>query len=234
MNSDRPILRVEGLTKIFETEFGKISLFNGLCAEVAEGEFAAITGPTGVGKTTLVNIIAGLEKPTQGSVSLLERDVTTMDDDSLTEFRGQSMGVVFQGSRLLANVNVFQNIELPLVIQGVDESERKRRTQEVVDFFGLTQKSSVGPATLSVGERRKVAIARALVTEPTLLLMDEPTGGLDSSAVNILTPLLRGIHYLHKGTILMATNSLNVARMASREIPIMRPRFLVTCQLQEA
>lgn len=234
MNSDRPILRVEGLTKLFETESGKISLFNGLCAEVAEGEFAAITGPTGVGKTTLVNIIAGLEKPTQGSVSLLGRDVTTMDDDSLTEFRGQSMGVVFQGSQLLANVNVFQNIELPLVIQGVDESERKRRTQEVVDFFGLTQKSSVGPATLSVGERRKVAIARALVTEPTLLLMDEPTGGLDSSAVNILTPLLRGIHYLHKGTILMATNSLNVARMASREIPIMRPRFLVTCQLQEA
>lgn len=231
MNSDRPILRVERLTKIFETDFGKISLFNGLCAEVAEGEFAAITGPTGVGKTTLVNIIAGLEKPTQGSVSLLGKDVTTMDDDSLTEFRGQSMGVVFQGSQLLTNVNVFQNIELPLVIQGIDESERKRRTQEVVDFFGLTQKSSVGPATLSVGERRKVAIARALVTEPTLLLMDEPTGGLDSSAVNILTPLLRGIHYLHKGTILMATNSLSVARIASREIPIMRPRFLMTCQL---
>jgi len=230
-SDDKPILRFDRLTKIFETDSGRICLFNSLCAEVVEGEFAAVTGPTGVGKTTLVNIIAGLEKPTQGSVTVLGKDVTKMDDDSLTELRGRNMGVVFQGSQLLANLNVFQNIELPLVIQRTDESERKRRTQEIIDFFALTQKSSAYPATLSVGERRKVAIARALVTEPTLLLMDEPTGGLDTPAVNILTPLLRGIHYLHKGTILMATNSLTLARIASREIPIMRPRILMTCQL---
>jgi len=231
MTSNEPILKVERLTKIFETDSGRISLFNGLCAEIVEGEFTAITGATGVGKTTLVNIIAGLERPSQGTVTVLGKDVTAMDDDSLTEFRGRNMGMVFQGSQLLANLNVFQNIELPLVIQGTDESERKRRTQEISEFFGLTRKASVYPVSLSVGERRKVAIARALVTEPTLLLMDEPTGGLDTSTVNILTPLLRGIHYLHKGTILMATNSFNVARIASREIPIMRPRLLMTCQL---
>jgi len=231
MSNDKPILMIERLTKIFETDSGRICLFNDLCAEIVEGEFAAVTGPTGVGKTTLVNIIAGLEKPTRGSVTVLGRDVTAMDDDSLTEFRGQSIGVVFQGSQLLASLNVFQNIELPLVIQKVDEAERKRRTQEIIDFLGLAEKPSAYPAALSVGERRKVAIARALVTEPPLLLMDEPTGGLDTAAINILTPLLRGIHYLHKGTIVMATNSLTLARMASREIPIMRPRFLMTCRL---
>jgi len=231
MSNDKPVVTIERLTKIFETESGRICLFNDLCTDVVEGEFAAVTGPTGVGKTTLVNIVAGLEKPTHGSVTVLGKDVTAMDDDSLTEFRGQKMGVVFQGSQLLANLNVFRNIELPLVIQKADETDRKRKTQEIIDFFGLGEKSSAYPAALSVGERRKVAIARALVTEPPLLLMDEPTGGLDTSAVNILTPLLRGIHYLHKGTILMATNSLTLARMASREIPIMRPRFLMTCRL---
>jgi len=231
MSRDKPVVTIERLTKIFETESGRICLFNDLCTEVVEGEFAAVTGPTGVGKTTLVNIVAGLEKPTHGSVTVLGKDVTEMDDDSLTEFRGQKMGVVFQGSQLLANLNVFRNIELPLVIQKADETDRKHKTQEIIDFFGLGEKSSAYPAALSVGERRKVAIARALVTEPPLLLMDEPTGGLDTSAVNILTPLLRGIHYLHKGTILMATNSLTLARMASREIPIMRPRFLMTCRL---
>lgn len=231
MTDSKPILRVEGLTKIFETDAGRVSLFNGLCAEILEGEFVAITGATGVGKTTLLNIVAGLERPSQGTVIVLEKDLTTMGDDDLTELRRQRMGMVFQGSHLLANLNTFQNIELPLVIRGVSESERKRRTKEISDFFGLTHRASAHPESLSVGERRKVAIARALVTEPALLLLDEPTGGLDTAAVNILTPLLRGIHFLHKGTILMATNSLGVARIASREIPIMRPKLLMTCQL---
>lgn len=231
MIDGQPIVKVDGLTKVFDTESGTVSLFNGLCTEIAEGEFAAITGPTGVGKTTFVNIVAGLEKPSGGTVTVLGKDVTAMNDDSLTEFRGRSMGMVFQGSQLLGNLSVFQNVELPLVIQETDEPERKRKTQEILDFFGLLRKASSHPQTLSVGERRKVAIARALVTEPKLLLMDEPTGGLDAAAVNILTPLLRGIHYLHKGTILMATNSLGLARIASREIPIMRPRFIMKCRL---
>jgi len=230
MTRSEPVLRLDNLTKTFETDCGKISLFNGLSTEVMEGDFAAVVGPTGVGKTTLLNIIAGLERPDQGTVTALGQDVTAMDDNTVTEFRGRNIGLVFQGSQLLPGMNVFQNVELPLVIRKTEESERKRKTEEILEFFGLTRKSSVLPAALSVGERRKAAIARALVTEPPLLLMDEPTGGLDAPAVNILTPLLRGIHFLHKGTILMATNSLSLAKMASREIPIMRPKLLMTCQ----
>jgi putative ABC transport system ATP-binding protein len=232
--SDNQVIVIDKLTRIFETDRGKVCLFNNLSAEVAEGEFVAVTGPTGVGKTTLINIVAGLEKPTHGTVTVLGRDVTNMDDDSLTEFRGQMIGLVFQGSQLLDNLDVFGNIELPLVIQETDEAERKRRTKEIIEFFGLADRSSAYPASLSVGERRKAAIARALVTEPPLLLMDEPTGGLDTPAVNVLTPLLRGIHYLHKGTILMATNSLTLARIASREIPLVRPKFSTVCRREEA
>ena len=231
--SSQPILNVDKLTKVFETEYGEISLFNELCAEVREGDFAAITGPTGVGKTTFINIIAGLEEPSAGTVTVLGKDVTTMDDDVLTEFRARNIGLVFQGAQLISHINVFRNVEVPLVIQGVEESERMRRTQDMLEFFGLTQKASSYPAALSVGEKRKVAIARALVTEPPLLLMDEPTEGLDSPTVNILTPLLRGIHYLHRGTILMATNSLSLSKMASREIPIMRPKLMIPSQSQE-
>jgi putative ABC transport system ATP-binding protein len=228
--SDEPVLKVENLTKTFEMDYGKVFLFGGLCAEIEKGDFAAITGPTGVGKTTLINIIAGLEPPSQGMVTVLGKDIASMNDTDTTEFRGRNIGIVFQESRLLAEVNVFENVELPLVIQDVQESERRYKTKEILDFFGLTPKASVYPAALSAGESRKVAIARALVTEPCILLMDEPTGGLDASTINILTPLLRGIHYLHKGTILMATNSLNLARIASREIPITRPRIMMTCQ----
>lgn len=228
--SDESVLRVENLTKTFEMDYGKVYLFGGLCAEIQKGDFAAITGPTGVGKTTLINIIAGLEPPTQGTVTVLGKDIASMNDTATTEFRGKNIGIVFQEPRLLADVNVFENVELPLVIQDVQESERREKTKEILDFFGLIRKASVYPAALSAGENRKVAIARALVTEPHILLMDEPTGGLDASTINILTPLLRGIHYLHKGTILMATNSLNLARIASREIPITRPRIMMTCQ----
>ena len=230
MTTGEFVLKIDNLTKVYKTEFGEISLFGGLRAEVIEGDFVAITGPTGVGKTTLINIIAGLEKPTQGTVTVLDRNVTAMDDNDVTEFRAQSIGVVFQNSQLLADMNIFQNVELPLVVQGVEESERTHRTEEILDFFGLTRKACVRPVALSVGENRKVAIARALVTEPRILLMDEPTGGLDSSTVNILTPLLRGIHHIHRGTILMATNSLSLARIASRELPIVKPRILTTCQ----
>lgn len=230
MLTSEPIVRVENLTKIFETELGKIFLFGGLCAEIDEGDFTAITGPTGVGKTTLINIIAGLEAPSGGKVTVLGNDVTLMNDPSMTEFRGRHIGMVFQESRLLTNVSVFENVELPLVIQGAKESERIRRTGEILEFFGLTRKAYDYPTALSAGENKKVAIARALVTEPSLLLMDEPTGSLDASAVNVLAPLLRGIHYFQKGTIVMATNSLSLARMASREIPIVRPRIMMVSQ----
>jgi putative ABC transport system ATP-binding protein len=225
-----PILKIENLAKTYETEFGQLSLFGGLSAEVTEGDFVAITGPTGVGKTTLINMIAGLEDPTQGTLRVLGKNITEMDDNARSEFRARNIGMVFQNSQLLENLDVFQNVELSLVVQGINEPERRKRTEEILDFFGLTRKACARPVALSVGENRKVAIARALVTEPRILLMDEPTGGLDTSAVNILAPLLRGIHHIHKGTILMATNSLNLARLASRELPVSRPKIVMTCQ----
>ncbi len=225
-----PILKIENLAKTYETEFGQLSLFGGLSAEVTEGDFVAITGQTGVGKTTLINMIAGLEDPTQGTLRVLGKNITEMDDNARSEFRARNIGMVFQNSQLLENLDVFQNVELSLVVQGINEPERRKRTEEILDFFGLTRKACARPVALSVGENRKVAIARALVTEPRILLMDEPTGGLDTSAVNILAPLLRGIHHIHKGTILMATNSLNLARLASRELPVSRPRIVMTCQ----
>jgi len=217
------VIEVQDIVKTFPAPSGDVRLFGGLSFNVRRGDFVAITGATGCGKTTLLNIMCGLDKPTSGKVITLGHNLASADDDEVTDLRARSIGVVFQVTGLMPDLNVSENIELPLLLRHTSQTEREEKCREVMEFLGLAKKSRSSVIGLSVGERRKVAIARAIVTEPALLLLDEPTAGLDTPTINILTPLLRGIHFLHSRTIVMATNSLEVAKIASREIPVERP-----------
>ncbi|MFH0848903.1 MAG: ATP-binding cassette domain-containing protein [archaeon] len=220
------IIQIQDITKNFPTPSGETQLFNGLSFNVMRGDFAAITGATGCGKTTLLNMISGLDSPTSGSVTVLGKEVSSLADNEKTDLRMNSIGVVFQTSGLMPGLSVAHNIEVPLVLRGLPQAEREEKSREVMEFFGLTKKSDNSILSLSVGERRKVAIARAVITDPELLLLDEPTSGLDTPTINILTPLLRGMHFLRSRTIVIATNSLEVAKIASREVPVERPLML--------
>jgi len=217
-------VRIRGLHKTF----GKtVRLFGGLNMTVKFGEFVAVTGPTGAGKTTLINLISGLDFPTEGSVEVFGKDLSKLTESRRASIRAKDIGIVFQNSHLLSKLSVIENVQLPLIFSGSSNDDRERIASGMLELIGLSKKKNLFPNTLSSGEIRKVAIARALATDPALLLLDEPTSDLDTSTVDALLPLLRGYNYLHNRTIVLATNSLKLARLASREIRLGQPELVV-------
>ncbi len=194
---------------------------------VKTGEFVAITGPTGTGKTTLINLISGLDFPTKGSVEVFGKDLSKLAESERASIRAKNIGIVFQNTHLISRLTVIENVELPLIFSGSREDEREKIAAGMIEFIGLSKKKHLYPNSLSKGEARKVAIARALATDPSLFLLDEPTSDLDTSTIDILLPLLRGYNYLHNRTIVLATNSLKLAKLASREIRLRWPELVV-------
>jgi len=223
VNIEDDAVRIRGLQKIFGST---VRLFGGLNMTVKSGEFVAVTGSTGTGKTTLINLISGLDFPTKGSVEVFGKDLSKLTESERVSIRAKNIGIVFQNSHLISKLTVIENVELPLIFSGSSDADRERIAAEMLEFIGLSKKH-LFPNSLSAGEIRKVAIARALATNPALLLLDEPTSDLDTSTVDILLPLLRGYNYLHNRTIVLATNSLKLAKMASREIRLGRPELVV-------
>jgi len=175
-------------------------------------------GPTGSGKTTLLNLFAGLDKPTQGRVIIDNVDLSTLNDDQLTELRARKMGIVFQFYNLIPSLNVLENVELPLLFMNIPREEREVRALRVLDAVGLGNRYHDHPAILSGGELQMVAIARALVTEPPIILLDEPTGNLDALTVQDLLVIFRGLHILKNRTIVVATHNRRVAEATKRVI----------------
>mgnify|MGYP001101789226 CR=1 FL=1 len=222
MNFEGDAVRIRGLHKMFGST---IRLFGGLNMNVKSGEFVAVTGSTGTGKTTLINLVSGLDFPTKGSVEVLGKDLSKLTESERASIRAQNIGIVFQNSHLISRLTAIENVELPLLFCGSPDGDREETAAEMLEFIGLSKKKHLFPNSLSAGETRKVAIARALATDPALLLLDEPTSDLDTSTIDVLLPLLRGYSYLHNRTIILATNSLKLAKMASREIRLGRPEL---------
>ena len=214
------MIQIENLSKVFRTSEVETIALNHVNIEVKEGEFVAIMGPSGCGKSTLLNILGLLDNPSEGSYKLIGKEVANLKEKERTRLRKGVIGFVFQSFNLIDELNVFENVELPLTYLGIRASERKERVLEILKRMNLSHRAKHFPQQLSGGQQQRVAIARAVVTNPKLILADEPTGNLDSKngaeVMNLLTELNK------EGTsIVMVTHSQHDAGFAHRVIHLL-------------
>ena len=211
------MIEVNNLQKIFRTEEVETWALNDVSFTVADGEFVAIMGPSGCGKSTLLNILGLLDNPTKGSYKLQGVEVATLDENHRTDLRKGVIGFVFQSFNLIDELNVRENIELPLLYMGVPAKERRRRAEEVMERMNISHREKHFPNQLSGGQQQRVAIARAVIAGPKLILADEPTGNLDSVNGQVVMNLLKELNQ-QGTTIVMVTHSRNDASYANRII----------------
>ena len=208
---------MEGVRREYRTGNSVVRALDGVDLHIQKGEYVSIMGPSGSGKSTMMNILGCLDRPTSGRYRLDGCDVGGMDDDRLSEVRNRAIGFVFQAFNLLPRLSALENVALPLQYAGVGRSERIRRAEEALRQVGLDARAAHRPDELSGGQRQRVAIARALVTQPALILADEPTGNLDSATTGEVMKLFAEIH--RKGnTIILVTHEEDVARQAGRMV----------------
>ncbi len=211
------MIEVNNLQKIFRTEEVETWALNDVSFNVADGEFVAIMGPSGCGKSTLLNILGLLDNPTKGSYKLQGVEVATLDENHRTDLRKGVIGFVFQSFNLIDELNVRENIELPLLYMGVPAKERRRRAEEVMERMNISHREKHFPNQLSGGQQQRVAIARAVIAGPKLILADEPTGNLDSVNGQEVMNLLKELNQ-QGTTIVMVTHSRHDASYANRII----------------
>lgn len=211
------MIKVTNLSKIFRTEEIETIALNGVSFEIKDGEFVAIMGPSGCGKSTLLNILGLLDNPTGGSYELLGTEVSGLKEKDRTKFRKGNIGFVFQSFNLIDELNVYENIELPLRYMNIGAGERKAKVTEIMKRMAISHRSRHFPQQLSGGQQQRVAIARAVVAGPKLILADEPTGNLDSKNGKEVMDLLKELNR-EDTTIVMVTHSQKDAAVAQRTI----------------
>ena len=211
------LIELEHIVKTYDLGLSKVPALRDIHARIERGEFVAIVGQSGSGKSTLMNIIGCLDVPTAGIYRLSERDVSTLSDDQLADVRNLEIGFVFQSFQLLPRASALENVELPLVYRGVAKKERRDRAVEALGMVGLEDRMKHKPAELSGGQRQRVAIARALVTQPSLLLADEPTGNLDSRTGEEIVRLFLDLH-ARGNTIVLVTHEPKLAGRCPRAV----------------
>ena len=209
------MIKLDNIKKVFRTDDVETWALQNVSFEVKEGEFVAIMGPSGCGKSTLLNILGLIDNPTEGTYMLNNKDVSQMQENERTELRKGMIGFVFQSFNLIEELNVVENIELPLLYMGISRSERRRRVQEIMERVGIAHRAKHFPCQLSGGQQQRVAIARAVIPSPKIILADEPTGNLDSHNGREVMDLLAELH--REGTtIIMVTHSQHDANYADR------------------
>ena len=214
------MLKVENIHKYYPMGRGRLHVLKGISFEVEEGEFLAIRGPSGAGKSTLLHVIGGLERPDEGRIIFEGEDIYSLDDAGLSRLRNERIGFVFQFYHLIPELNLLENVCLPLLIKRWDRKGASRKAREVLDFLKLEDRLSHYPNQLSGGEQQRAAIARAMITEPKILLCDEPTGNLDSQMGEEVLKLLKKINEEKRTTILVVTHDEEVASWAQRVLYI--------------
>ena len=220
------ILETRNLKKYYRMGKETVHALDGANLKVDKGEFISILGPSGSGKTTLLNMIGCLDRPSEGQVLLDEEDVTRFSGVKLTEIRSQKIGFVFQEFDLIPTLTALENVMLPLKYQGVSRGDRKRRAREALEKVGLEKRLRHRPAQLSGGEQQRVAVARALVTQPEIILADEPTGELDTQTGEQLIRMLRKLNQETKQTFIFVTHDLALAEATDRQIRISDGKIL--------
>jgi len=211
-----PIVRVEGVHKAYQTGGGPLKVLRGVDLQLDRGDFISLIGPSGSGKSTLLNLIAGLDKPTEGSIAVGDDVISDMDEAALARWRSAHVGFIFQFYHLIPVLTAYENVELPLLLFRMSSARRKKQVLTVLDLVGLTDRMTHRPGQLSGGEQQRVGIARALVTDPTLIVADEPTGDLDGHTSEEILDLLGAVHQDMGKTIVLVTHDPRAASRGHR------------------
>ncbi len=220
----REILKMEDIVKIYYLGGEEMVALNKVNVTINEGEFVSILGPSGSGKSTLMNIIGCLDTPTFGSYTLSEKKVANLSEKELARIRNKEIGFIFQSFQLLPKLSALRNVELPLIYAGVSPNERRKKAKEILEKVGLGDKLSNLPTQLSGGQQQRVAIARSVVTEPSILLADEPTGALDQKTGAEIMKLFSELNKEGR-TIIMITHDKNIASFGNRILNIVDGRI---------
>ncbi len=219
MTESQPnLVKIRNVDKVFKRGTEQVHVLGGLDLEIPAGEFLALMGPSGSGKSTLLNLIGGLDRPSQGSVEVGNERIDSLSDRRLAAWRARHVGLIFQFYNLMPVLTAQKNVELPLLLTHLSRSERKKRAAIALDIVGLSHRNNHYPRTLSGGEQQRVGIARAIVTDPTLLLCDEPTGDLDRKSGDEILDLLQALNREQNKTIVMVTHDIHAAARASRTL----------------
>ncbi len=208
------LVEIRNVHKVFQRDSERIEIFTGLTLDVAEGSFTALMGPSGSGKSTLLNLLAGLDKPTSGTVRVAGAEVSAMSPNQLAPWRARHIGFVFQNLNLLPVLTAYQNVELPLLLTRLSKKDRDERVRLALGVVGLADRLGHYPRQLSGGQEQRVAIARAIVADPTLVLLDEPTGQLDAKSSQEVLALLQRLNNEFKKTIVIVTHDAHAAERA--------------------
>jgi len=211
------ILSLKNIHKSFLLGANETQIIKGAVFDVYKGDFMIIFGPSGCGKSTMLNVLLGLEPPTKGEVFFLGKNLYAFDDDERAQIRKQKVGIVYQQSNWIKSLNVIENVYFPLTLRGLPEEDRKKRALETLKLVGMEQGALQNPAELSSGQQQRVSLARALISDPALIVADEPTGNLDSKASEDIMALFKQFNEQGK-TVIMVTHDLEYLKFASRSV----------------
>jgi putative ABC transport system ATP-binding protein len=214
------LVEVRGVHKVYQRGSERLDVLRGLDLEVPQGQFLALMGPSGSGKTTLLNMIGGLDRPTSGSVVVGARNLAQMSGRELAHWRARHVGFVFQLYNLLPVLTAARNVEVPLLLTRLSRAERMKHVTAALELVGLTDRANHYPSQLSGGQEQRVGIARAIVTDPTLLLCDEPTGDLDRETAGEILDLLAELNHRYEKTVVMVTHDPLAAERARRVLHV--------------
>ena len=215
---DEPIVRIRDITKVFRQGDIQVTALNGVSLDIQRGEFIALMGPSGSGKSTLLHLIAGIDRPTSGSLQVQGIDIAGLNESQLAEWRNQNVGFVFQSFNLIPVLTAFENVELPLLLTSLGSRERRRQVEVALELVGLADRQRHLPRQMSGGQEQRVAIARALVTDPALIMADEPTGNLDARSATDVLQMLQLLSRQAGKTVIMVTHDPKAAVYGSRSL----------------
>jgi len=210
------MIRLQNIEKVYRTDTVETLAINGISLDIAKGEFLSIMGPSGCGKSTLLNIMGLLDDPSKGSIKIDDQDTSSFNDQQMARFRNEKLGFIFQSYHLINDLQVLDNVELPLLYRSSSAKERRQLATEALEKVGLSNRLKHFPTQLSGGQRQRVAIARAIVGRPQIILADEPTGNLDSAMGNEIMDILINLNKNDGTTIVMVTHDENMAHKTHR------------------
>jgi putative ABC transport system ATP-binding protein len=218
LSDNGPLIQIDHVVKVYRRDALEIPVLNDINLKVPEGEFVALMGPSGSGKTTLLNLIAGIDQPTRGRIVIGGRDISQISQTELARWRSRTIGFIFQLYNLLPVLTAYENVELPLLLTNLSKKERRKHVETALSIVGLSDRMAHYPRQLSGGQEQRVAIARAIVSDPTILVADEPTGDLDAKSADEILELLKRLNGEFRKTIVMVTHDPRAAGRAHRMI----------------